>query len=365
MTPSSHTRIVLVGGFLGAGKTTLLLATARRLTASGLRVGLVTNDQGADLVDTALAVQRQVPVSEVAGGCFCCRFPDLLAAFDQLASQVQPDVILAEPVGSCTDLMATVLLPLVRYEGGRFTVAPLTVLVDATRPRPGIPPGAASPTAYLQRQQLAEAEILGLTKTDLLTPDATATLHAELTAAYPQASLTALSAHQGTGLDAWIERVITQESSLTRVLDIDYTAYAEAEASLAWLNVKAVVRGRAVFAGDRFAEQLLQGIATRLAARQAPIAHLKLQLLGDGVYLKGSITATGRPVYWDQWTPAAEVERAQVLVNARVETAPSVLEQAVRESLNEASAALRVRHELTHFECFQPSPPQPTHRLAV
>ena len=45
----------MVGGFLGAGKTTALLRAAERLTARGLRVGLITNDQSGGLVDTAIA----------------------------------------------------------------------------------------------------------------------------------------------------------------------------------------------------------------------------------------------------------------------------------------------------------------------
>src|SRR4051812_48114935 len=97
------TRLIIVGGFLGAGKTTLMLQAARLLTASGYRVGLVTNDQGANLVDTALVSQQHFPVTEVSGSCFCCAFPDLLWALRQLHEQIQPDVVLAEPVGSCTD----------------------------------------------------------------------------------------------------------------------------------------------------------------------------------------------------------------------------------------------------------------------
>src|SRR5262245_23838707 len=126
-------RVILVGGFLGAGKTTLLLQAAQRLTARGLRVGLVTNDQGSELVDTALAGAHGLPVVEVAGGCFCCRFPDLTAAFRHLQQTVQPAVILAEPVGSCTDLMATVLRPLLAYHADTYTIAPLTVLLDPLR----------------------------------------------------------------------------------------------------------------------------------------------------------------------------------------------------------------------------------------
>ena len=46
--------LILVGGFLGAGKTTLLAEAARRLTSEGRRVGLITNDQAANLVETAM-----------------------------------------------------------------------------------------------------------------------------------------------------------------------------------------------------------------------------------------------------------------------------------------------------------------------
>ncbi len=47
-------RYIMIGGFLGAGKTTAVGQFAKRLTAQGLRVGLITNDQGRNLVDTAM-----------------------------------------------------------------------------------------------------------------------------------------------------------------------------------------------------------------------------------------------------------------------------------------------------------------------
>ena len=43
---------VTIGGFLGAGKTTAMLRLAELLSARGLRVGLITNDQSRGLVDT-------------------------------------------------------------------------------------------------------------------------------------------------------------------------------------------------------------------------------------------------------------------------------------------------------------------------
>src|SRR6266478_2092508 len=99
-------RFVMVGGFLGAGKTTTLARLARMYQARGQRFG----------------------TQEVPGACFCCRFEDLVARVGSLEASERPDVILAEPVGSCTDLVATVIQPLKDLYTGRFEVAPYAVL---------------------------------------------------------------------------------------------------------------------------------------------------------------------------------------------------------------------------------------------
>ncbi len=60
-------RFVMVGGFLGGGKTTTIGPLARSYQEQGLKVGIVTNVQAADLVDThALSSQGHL-VGEVAG----------------------------------------------------------------------------------------------------------------------------------------------------------------------------------------------------------------------------------------------------------------------------------------------------------
>src|ERR1700722_16911176 len=121
-------RFVMVGGFLGAGKTTALARLARAYMSRGQKVGLVTNDQAADLVDTHSLRGQGFPVEEIAGACFCCRFNDLVTAVTALETNQRPDVILAEPVGSCTDLVATVVQPMKDLYGERFEVAPYPVL---------------------------------------------------------------------------------------------------------------------------------------------------------------------------------------------------------------------------------------------
>ena len=54
------------------------------LAGQGMRVGLVTNDQAAGLVDSALLKDGGSVVEEVPDGCFCCRFQDLVAAVERL-----------------------------------------------------------------------------------------------------------------------------------------------------------------------------------------------------------------------------------------------------------------------------------------
>ena len=100
--------VVLVNGFLGAGRTTLLLKVASLLLEEHLRVAIVTNDQGDELVDTNWIRANGVLTEEVTRGCFCCRFSDFMNRAEELLDELHPDVIFAEPVGSCTDLAATV-----------------------------------------------------------------------------------------------------------------------------------------------------------------------------------------------------------------------------------------------------------------
>ena len=129
----SRARYLMIGGLLGAGKTTAVARLARFLADRGLRAGLISNDQSTGLVDTALLRSKGFPVEEIAGGCFCCRFNSLLEAAGKLTRDSRPDVFVAEPVGSCTDLVATVSYPLRRIYGDRFVIAPLSVMVDPLR----------------------------------------------------------------------------------------------------------------------------------------------------------------------------------------------------------------------------------------
>jgi G3E family GTPase len=227
----AQTRLVLVGGFLGSGKTTLIQRAAQLLQQRGFRVGLVTNDQAGDIVDTALARTQQLPVVEVSGGCFCCRFADLQMAIAHLQQTIVPDVILAEPVGSCTDSAATVMRPLRAFHADTLQLAPLTILVDPQRDLQGF----VATVHYLYQQQLAEAEHIVIAKADTLSVTACAAQQRILQQRYPDRSIVAVSAHDDASITDWLDRILSGVA-IPRRLELDYTQYAAAEASLGWLN---------------------------------------------------------------------------------------------------------------------------------
>src|SRR5262245_45574503 len=236
-------RFVMVGGFLGAGKTTTLGRLARMYAAQGKRVGVVTNDQAHDLVDTNALRAQGLSVEEVPGACFCCRFDDLVGRVGALESTERPDVILAEPVGSCTDLVATVIQPLKDLYGGRFEVAPYAVLF---KPSHGIrilknqQAGGFSPkAAYIFKKQLEEADAIIINRIDEIDPPAVEELTRLLGAQFPNTPVLRVSAQTGQGFDALAELLEQTGAFGRKILEIDYDTYAEGEAELGWLNATA------------------------------------------------------------------------------------------------------------------------------
>jgi Ni2+-binding GTPase involved in maturation of urease and hydrogenase len=352
-------RLIFVGGFLGAGKTTLLLRAAKLLAEQGQRVGVVMNDQGHNLVDTALASERALPRVEVAGGCFCCRFPDLLASIRELQAAAAPDIILAEPVGSCTDLAATVLRPLQKHHPGQYQLAPLTILLDPLRAPERFP----TVVEYLYQKQLAEAHVIVLSKRDLLDRATAAAYIERLQARHPNARVLSLSARTGEGLEKWLAWCIDANTPIDQALDLDYGMYAEAEACLGWLNATGTLTAEQPFEPGAWLASTLGALERRFAEQGAAIAHVKLHMRTPGGALKASMTQSGSPISWDTREDRAPADSARFILNARVHADPRILEAIVRRTLAEADAQPALRSELTFLECFSPLPPQPTYRL--
>lgn len=360
-------RYFMIGGFLGAGKTTAVAALAQRLVRDGLRVGLITNDQGSELVDTAMLRARGFATEEIAGGCFCCRFNSLVDAAGKLDAATRPDAFVAEPVGSCTDLVATVTYPLRRIYGDRFRVAPLSVLVDPVRAEQvfGLAPARkfSDKVLYIWRKQAEEADLLVITKTDLLDAARLERLRARLAEEFPGKDIVAGSVRTGAGVEAWFERVLGGEQVARPVMAVDYDLYAEGEALLGWLNATVAVSGPS-FDANALLRSLADDLRQRLG--DAEIAHLKMTFSPDAGL--GDIAAVSlvRSDYVPELSLTLDgpAESGQLILNLRAEADPADLRAAVEAAVAALPQRLTgLTARLEHAEQFRPGRPTPTHRV--
>jgi len=361
---SERTRLILAGGFLGAGKTTLLAKAAERLARAGRRVGLITNDQAANLVDTSLLEGEGASVREVSGGCFCCRFDDLIAALKGLM-RGSPDIVIAEPVGSCTDLSATVLQPLKKIYGQLFRVAPFSVLVDPVRLRESLGPDGGSrfpeSVTYIFRKQIEEADLVVLNKADTLSSVERADLLRLISTHLPGTPALPLSARTGEGVDAWLERILADAPAGQRIATVDYDTYAEGESVLGWLNATAMLRAAAGADWRAFALDLLAKLRNDLRARGGEVAHVKLLLEAGSGRILANLVRTDADPYVTGSISSATAEVTLVL-NARVGIDPADLRATV-ESCLRAAAGDRIGVTIGAIESFSPARPRPTHRF--
>jgi Ni2+-binding GTPase involved in maturation of urease and hydrogenase len=360
-------RYIMVGGFLGAGKTTAILQLARRMRDQKIRVGLITNDQSSGLVDTTMLQSHGFATEEITGGCFCCMFNSLVDAANKLAANTHPDVFVAEPVGSCTDLQATVTFPLRRMYGDNYSISPLSVVLDPVRTARilGLEPGPtfSRKVRYIFEKQLEEADVLVINKCDRIDELQQSRLQQELERRFPRAKVLRVSARTGSGIDQWLALLQQEENQGTALIDVDYDVYAEGEALLGWLNLSATVCG-SEFDGNEFLRRLGSSIRQRLDENDIPMAHLKMTLTPQ----TGNDLAVGNIVRNQAALELSHeldepLEEGALLVNLRAEAAPEILQPIVDEELQRLASSSGVTATIDHLDAFRPGRPQPTHRL--
>jgi G3E family GTPase len=172
----------VIGGYLGAGKTTLL----NRLLAEdhGMKLAVLVNDFGSVNIDAALIESRDGRTISLTNGCVCCTIGDNLGlALHDLAERTDgPDGIVIEASGVADPGK------IAHYATShpRLALDSIVVVADAEtiRQRAG--------DAYvgdLVRLQLAAADVIVLSKTDLLDGEACAQARRWVEAEVPGARL--------------------------------------------------------------------------------------------------------------------------------------------------------------------------------
>jgi len=357
-------KLFIVGGFLGSGKTTAITQAARYLHETKKKVGVITNDQGTQQVDTQFIRGYKIPVKEVAGGCFCCNYTELDKHIQALQDTEQPDVIFAESVGSCTDLAATVINPLLHFNNNQFDIV-LSVVADVQLLWMYLQKNKDifyDNVNYIYEKQLKEADIIVVNKIDLLKDEQLELAKQLIEREYGSKIILYQNSLKTPSIQSWLTNLYSyQNSSLRQSLELDYDKYGAGEAELAWLDEEVCIYTRdnnAVSAGYA----LINKIYTKIKQKGYSIGHLKF-LMNDGQrQRKISFTSILQP----ECRPKPnhfKTDRVIILINARVQTKPVLLSKIISDSILELELLTGCKMTESKQSAFQPGYPKPTHRI--
>jgi G3E family GTPase len=151
----------IIAGYLGAGKTTLI--NALLAGDHGRRLAVLVNDFGAVNIDKELIVRHEGDTIALSNGCVCCSIRDALGdALDAvIALCLQPDNIIIEASGVANPEK-------IAYYGQGWPglrLDAVVTLADSTSIRERADDKFVG---KLVRQQMAAADFVLLTKTDLI-----------------------------------------------------------------------------------------------------------------------------------------------------------------------------------------------------
>ena len=162
--------VTVLTGFLGSGKTTLVNRLLRE--RPGTKFGLVVNEFGEAALESQLLEIRKHPLFELPSGCLCCVSDgDLRAALDAMAkkdSKVGHILVEASGLSSPGPLLG------VLTQDGPYSLSGVFCLADATSFLTHEKEFAAL------RRQLAFADAVFLTKTDLVNHETSDAVRARL-----------------------------------------------------------------------------------------------------------------------------------------------------------------------------------------
>jgi G3E family GTPase len=359
-------KLFLIGGFLGSGKTTAIHQAALYLKAQKNKIGVITNDQGTQQVDTKYIRSYNITAEEVAGSCFCCNYEELERSIDSLINMDQPDVVFAESVGSCTDLTATIVNPLLHFRERQFHIV-LTVFADVRLLciyLQGNKDIFYSNVNYIYEKQLEEADILVVNKIDLLNAEQLKLARQLITKEYGHKKILYQNSLSRESIKAWVNIMLESSSSysLRKPIELDYDLYGAGEAELAWLDEEIDI-----YTDDKTANEaaikFIKKVHQEIIHRGYQVGHLKF-LINDGVELKKiSFTSMDGPDQINEVDNSAKTGRVNILINARVQTEPEVLSDIISKSINEIETSAGCKIFIKDAISFKPGYPRPTHRL--
>ncbi|MCA1039977.1 GTP-binding protein [Bacillus infantis] len=162
----NKTEVYILSGFLGSGKTTLLKRLLMQEKKDGRKTAVMMNELGKVSIDSE-AVDGEVPLKELLGGCICCSIQDKLESqLQSLLLDEKPEVIYIETTGAAhpVEVLDAVLSPLF---ADRLQVKGIMTAIDGMRwlTRKSLSPQVQQ----LLIEQVRHADLILVNKSDEMT----------------------------------------------------------------------------------------------------------------------------------------------------------------------------------------------------
>lgn len=354
-------KLHVLNGFLGSGKTTAIQLACMELCKKNIKASVITNDQGMKLVDSVFFRKKNIPVRQVVNGCFCCNYNKLESNIQSLVEATQPDVIFAESVGSCADIVATVIKPLLQFRADAkvtFSVfADARLLLLLMKDKSNV---FEENIHYIFFKQLEEAEIIIINKVDLIAVEQLNELKQIVQKKYARKILLYQNSLDEESVKQWLEVLNNYKTDNTlRSLEIDYDVYGAGEASLAWLDQELKIYSNEHNAVHETAG-LINNIYNKIREHNYPIGHLKFILNDD---TKISFTSAADPEISID-VRNKKIYSCSLLINARVQTNPETLAQLISDAIKETETQTGNKVVTKSISSFRPGFPKPEYRFA-
>ncbi len=343
-------KFAVISGFLGAGKTSAMIA----LTKHDEKAAMISNDLGAGvtLADHKLARLSGSRAWQITDECICfCHgvlTERLRACYDEGCELVVSDI-----PGFGVGAQEHVYHALRQQFPEACELAPFTVLVEP-RSLALLRRGQAGDLGFILRAQLEEADLIVVTKRDLLSAAELTEDLGWLEEHYPRAERLAVSARSGEGLDA-LDRALREGAASLRhpAIDYDDDALQNAMGSLSeyYLQYRALVCC-GEFDGSAYLCELAEAAREAIRAAGGEIPHLKLLAWSpEGDYGKADLLGTERPLELTRRfeKPCADLA---ALLNASAVCPDRTLDRLLGEAVRDVSARFDLELTLFKKDCF-------------
>lgn len=337
----ARTKYMVTSGFLGAGKTTAMLAFARSVNARCGCAAILANDLGAgNIVDADFTASSEILTTSISGNCICYQHENLVDKLRQLRSG-GATVIFSDIPGCGIGALDHVYLQISEKEADEFDLMPFTCIVDPERIRMLMDGdeelNLPVEMRFLLDAQMAEADLIVLNKTDLISSGELEKRLALIRTLHPDTPVMSMSARTGDGVDAVVDYLMTHEAAAQhREIGYGSEAFMAAERLLSWYNRRVFLEQPDDRAIDFNAvvSDIFESVRGRLKASGANVPHLKAFAAGqNGDFLKASLIGVDYPVEYDRRL-SGNYSAVSLVINARAAADSQLMADVMEDALN-------------------------------